>query len=204
MFSLLSFSQNTEKINALKKLGRDSLIKLAVNKINERYDPKNSARALVKFDTYFDPKNYDRIVVKYDANSLIVDFNLSLNFISLKSCFYLSVSIDLINGLPTTGLYTTCDKPKFYMRTKQDQKKIDFVFNAINKDNEIGNMPNQIIPEGTNMSIIEKINHYEVSVSDDYFYSSYKVNKITGKIVDAIHKEYAQSDNQKELFEIIK
>jgi len=68
--SILSFflfyhfcsAQNLAKIDSLKKLGRDSLIKLAIKKVN---------------DPAFDPKAYDRIIVKADSSKLVVEFELS-------------------------------------------------------------------------------------------------------------------------------
>lgn len=57
-----SISQNKAKIDSLKQLGRDSLIKLRIKKIN---------------DKTFEPKYYNRIIVKADATKLIVDFEVS-------------------------------------------------------------------------------------------------------------------------------
>jgi hypothetical protein len=186
-FSICCFSQS-DKIEELKKLGRDSLIKLAVVKLNE---------------PGFDPKNYDRIDVKYDDKSLIVDFKLSVKLAGNSSCFYDVVYVALIGQGSGKSIQGFCDEPKFHKWTKAEQKKIDFVFDAINKDNEIGDVKDRKMPHGQTMEITEKLTYYYIEVSDWSTYSHYKIDKVTGKISEANHKHYARSGDEKEEYKYI-
>ncbi len=182
LFSFFCFSQ-TEKIEELTKLGRDSLIKSAGIKLNE---------------PGFDPKNYDRIDVKYNAKSLIVEFELSIRLTGNKSCFYDRVFVALVGSGTGKSIQGDCDEPKFYVRTKSDQKKIDFVFDAINKDNEIGDVKDRKMPAGQKMDITEHLTYYYIEVSDWSTYSHYKIDKISGKISEANHKHYARDGEEKD------
>jgi len=186
IFSMFCFSQNKEKIEELKKLGRDSLIKRAVTKLNE---------------PGFDPKNYDRIDVKYNDKSLIVEFELSIRLAGNKSCFYDRVFVALVGSGSGKSIQGDCDEPKFYVRTKSDQKKIDFVFDAINKDNEIGDVKSRKMPAGQKMDITEHLTYYYIEVSDWSTYSHYKIDKITSKISEANHKHYARDGEEKDGYE---
>ncbi len=67
LIAQISFAQNKAKIDSLKKLGRDSLISLAVKELNE---------------PGFDPNAYDRIIVKASSTDVIVSFDLSVTFVS--------------------------------------------------------------------------------------------------------------------------
>lgn len=191
IFLLLSsfcFSKS-DKIEELKKLGRDSLIKLAVVKLNE---------------PGFDPKNYDQIDVKYDDKSLIVDFKLSVKLAANSSCFYDAVYVALVGSGSGKSIQGFCDEPKFHKWTKSEQKKIDFVFDAINKDNEIGDVKDRKMPHGQNMEITEKLTYYYIEVSDWSTYSHYKIDKITGKISEAGHKHYARDGEPEDKFKYVK
>ncbi len=189
LLSTFYFSQNKEKIDELTKLGRDSLIKRAVLKLNE---------------PGFDPKNYDRIDVKYNDKSLIVEFELSIRLAGNKSCFYDRVFVALIGSGSGKSIQGDCDEPKFYVPTKSDQKKIDFVFDAINKDNEIGDVKSRKMPAGQKMDITEHLTYYYIEVSDWSTYSHYKIDKITGNISEANHKHYARDGEEKDEYNYIK
>lgn len=186
--SVFSFSQKEEKIKSFVALGRDSIIKLAVKKIN---------------DPGFDPKNYDRIEVKYNDKELKVEFSLSIVITGNKSCFYDRVFISFGEGSTGQSIQGDCAEPKYYVRSKSDQKKIDFVFDAINKDNEIGDLKSRKIPEGQKMDITEHLTYYYIEVSDWSTYSHYKIDKITGKISEANHKHYARDGEQKNEYKYI-
>jgi hypothetical protein len=189
IISQVLFSQNKTKIDSLKKLGRDSLINLAVKKLNE---------------SAFKPNNYDRIIVKANENSLVVEFSLSIVLSDSKSCFYDFVFVALVGSGSGKSIKGDCENPKFYTFPKTDKKKINFVFDAINKSNEIGHIPNNKLDEDTKMEIVEKLNYYYVEVSNWSTFSHYKVNKLTGKIYEANHKHYDRSNEERDDFEIVK
>lgn len=177
------------KIDSLKKLGRDSLIKLAAAK--EKEDG-------------FDASGYDRVEVKAYKDRLVVDFSLS---VTLKdgSCFYDHVSIALVGSGSGSGIEGGCDKPKYHTYTSKRKKKIQFVFDAINKSDEIGHLKDNKVSPGSHMTISEHLTYYYVEHSSWSTYSHYKVDKLTGKISEAGHKHYARGDDEeKQDHEVIK
>lgn len=176
------------KIDSLKKLGRDRLIELAVKKYAEQD---------------FDANGYDRIVVKAFDDKLIVEFGLSITLIDGR-CFYDHVSVALAGGGTGSGIQGDCDQPRYHKFTDKEKKKVQFVFDSINKSDEIGHMQDHKIPAGAHMTITEKMTHYYVEMSDWSTYSHYEINKLTGKISNAGHKHYARSDEPKDDFEVIK
>jgi len=178
-----------EKMASLKKLGRDSLIRLAVKEIN---DPE------------FDPGSYDRVVVKANKTMLMVSFSLSIEVKSKNSCYYNTVWVDLAGNTVSKSSTGDCDEPRYYTPSSSDQKKIQFVFDAVNKSDEIGDIKDNKIPEGTTMEISEHLTYYYVEVSSWSTFSHYKVDKSSGKVSDAGHKHYAHDFIEEEKWEIIK
>ncbi|MCD6065543.1 MAG: hypothetical protein K0S33_369 [Bacteroidetes bacterium] len=183
------YGQNKAKIESFKKLGRDSLIQLAIQKLNE---------------PGFDPAQYDRITVKANDERLVVEFDLSVQFTGNKSCYYHAVFVNIVGNGSGKSITGNCDQPVFYKRSVSEQKKIDFVFKAINGDNEIGDVPENKLDPGTKMEITEKAGYYYVEISDYSTFSHYKVNKSNGKVYDAGHKHYARSGDEEDKMEIIK
>ncbi|MDP2387875.1 MAG: hypothetical protein Q8M29_15990 [Bacteroidota bacterium] len=189
LLAQFSFAQNKAKVDSLKKLGRDSLIKLAIKKLNEQD---------------FDPAAYDRIIVKADSSELVVDFDLPVKFKGGKKCYYDAISVALVgsgNGMSITGF---CDEPKFYKPSAKQKRKIDFIFESINKKNEIGDIPDKKLRNDEDMEITEKVGYYYVEFRSWSTFSHYKIQKGTGKIYDAGHKHYARSREDKPRYEIIK
>lgn len=193
-FVNMAFSQNNEdkklqhKIDSLKKLGRDSLIKLAVSKLHE---------------PQLDPKGYDRIFVKAYKDKLVVEFTLSVVLID-GSCYYHHYSVALAGSGTGGSFQGECDEPKYHTFTNKEKKKIQFVFDAINKSDEVGHLKDNKVHEGNRMTITEKLTYYYVEMDDWSTHSHYEVNKITGKISNANHKHYARSHDEKPEYEIVK
>ncbi|MDX2173808.1 MAG: hypothetical protein SFY56_11865 [Bacteroidota bacterium] len=184
--SSVLLSQKATKIDSLKKLGRDSLIKLAVQKLNE---------------PGFDASAYDRVTVKATTTSLEVDFDLSVRFYKSGMCYYDNVFVSLIGGNSGNSIQGDCKEPKYYKLSEEQKKKVEFVFKSINKSDEVGHIPNNKINKGTTMKITEKLTHYYVEVSSWSTYSHYEVDKVTGKISQAGHKHYARSGDEKPDYE---
>lgn len=184
--NIFLFAQTESKIDSLKKLGRDSLVRLAIKKLN---------------NPDFDPTGYDRIIVKAYKDKLIVEFRLS---ITLKaSCFYDAVYVSLAGEGGGASIQGDCDEPKYHKYTKSERKKIQFVFDSINKSDEIGHIKDNKLANDDHMNITEKLTYYHIDVSDWSTHSEYKIDKISGKIYDAHHKHYARSHNEKPEYEVI-
>jgi hypothetical protein len=176
-------------IDSLKKLGREKLIQLAVEKLN---------------DSAFDPTHYDRIIVKANVQSLIVEFTLSIVVSKKSSCFYDAVYVALAGSGTGKSIEGFCDEPEYYSAPESDRKIVDFVFDAINKSTEIGHIPDRKLRAGTSMKIALHLTYYFVEVSNWSTFSHYKVNRVTGKISESEHKHYVRDEDEKDDFEIIK
>jgi hypothetical protein len=188
--SLVFLGQSQSKADSLKKLGRQKLIELAVKKLN---------------DPSFDPAAYDRVIVKASKTSVIVEFGMSLVLLDKNDCFYDKVMVTLVGGGGGWSIQGDCKEPKYYKLSSRDQKKIDFIFESINKDNEIGNIPDKKIPDGSTMKVTEKLTHYYVEMNNFSTFSHYNIEKVTGNIYDANHKHYARDwDEKEEEYQIIK
>lgn len=187
-FNCLLVGQNKAKVDSLKLLGRDSLIKLAVKKIG---------------DPAFNPKHYDRIIVKYDTTKLWVEFELSIRFKNKGLCYYDAINVSLVGGGTSKSVTGFCDEPKYYKPSSKQLKKIDFIFNSINKKNEIGDIPNKKLDDNTIMEITEMLTYYHIEVSDGNTMSRYKIDKNSGKIFDATHKHYMKDRDDPPPIEII-
>jgi hypothetical protein len=171
------------QVSHLKKLGRDSLIKMAIKEIN---------------DPVFKPGNYDRVIVRASEFRMEVEFGVSIMLFTTANCYYENVSVNLADGTESKSS-SNCDNPKYFSLSDADRKKLDFVIDAINKSSEVGHLDNRKIPEGSTMKITERKSRYEVEVSGWSTFSSYKVDKTTGKISDASHKHYDRAfDNESE------
>jgi hypothetical protein len=176
---ILSAQKKTMSAEELKKLGRDSLIKMAVHTVK---------------DTAFHASYYQDVTVKANKEHVRVIFSNPVRLKMKKYCYYDAVEVDLSNGTVSRSLTGECDAPiiAFYKPTPEMNKKIAFVFDAINKSDEIGHVPDNKLPAGTIMDIIDNKNYYLVEVSDEDTFSTYKVDKTTGKISEANHKHYAK------------
>lgn len=188
-FFAAAAQKKTHTVDELKKLGRDSLIKMAIAKLD---------------DSTFQAQYYDRVTVKANKTSVEVEFELSVRFKNGKKCFYDAVTVGILNGTTGKGASGDCDKISYYKPTSSMTKKIAFVFDAINKSDEIGHLPGNKIPNDATMTIEENLTCYYIEFSDYSTFSHYKIDKITGKIFDAGHKHYARSGHEKSEWEIIK
>lgn len=184
----MAFAQKSE-MESLRKLGREPLIQMAIQKLNE---------------PGFRPENYDRVIVKAGKEDLLVEFRLSILLKRKSSCFYHVVTVALAgsgSGMAITG---DCNEPEFYAHSPDDQEKIKFVRDAINKSDDVGHVTDYQLPEDTDMEITEHPTYFYVEVSSWSTYSHFKVNKITGKISEAAHKHYDRSGEGKDDYEIIR
>lgn len=183
-----SISQNKAKIDSLKQLGRDSLIKLGIKKIN---------------DKTFEPKYYNRIIVKADTTKLIVDFEISLRLKTKGLCYYDLLSVSFVGSGAYKSIIGNCDEAKYYKPSAKHLKKIDFVFNSINKKNEIGDIPNKKLDDNTVMEITELLTYYHIEVSDGNTMSRYKIDRNSGRIFDVIHRHHKKDRDDPPLIGII-
>lgn len=184
-------------LDEMKALGRDSLIAIAAERAKNSYPD-------------FRIDLFAHIRVKISRSSLWVIFDNPIRFVPRKSAFIYDMSVNLTENSIGTGPIENDKELKdfeeyqFFKPTKESRKAIEFVLNAVNKDNEIGDIPDGKLPDGTQMTIIEKSDHYAIEVDSYSTVSHYKIKKSSGKIYDASHKHYARDWDDKDEEEEIK
>jgi hypothetical protein len=174
------------KIDEIKKLGRDAIINLAVEKLNQQFTEAGVSD--------FNPANFDRIKVKINENSVSVSFGMVYRYIPLDSAFYYGVFINLTENLISYDLLANPKdnnhpgKPKFFTPTLESDKAIFFILDASNKSFEVDPIIDGQLPDDTTITIYETPDHYDIEVNSEYVVSNFKINKISGEIYDATHE----------------
>jgi len=174
------FSQNTDmikKVEKLKKRGRDSIIKIALEKIDET----------ICLNDYI-------IRVKANKTSVVVSFHIPVVYIPMNSVYYYDFGLDLIEGSSWSGIIsnprdygTDQDDIPNYSSSEKTQKHIQFVLDAINQSDEIGSINIEDFSFDDSMIIRDQIEYYEITMLSTYQESFYKIDKETGKVYDAGH-----------------
>jgi hypothetical protein len=174
-----------QKVENLISLGKDSIIQIALSLVDED----------VKIE------NFSKIMVVTNGSLVYVSFMNPIKYLPMGSVFYFDVGVNVldktINYSPTsnTQLETNAKIP-FYIETPESLKHIQFVIEAINKSGEIGSVNIETFQD--NMTIREHKNYYEIIVVSETTESSYKIEKISGKVYDAIHAHLEQVPIERE------
>ena len=180
---LLTQSTMAQTVSELRKLPKDSLIKMAAKKITE---------------PSFDIKDFTRIEIWAEGDEITVDFDHAIRFIPMKGQFYYNVSVELVRASSSRQIIGDGpfdEEVHFFKLTNKHQEKIQFVRDAINNSNgEVGKIPEGQLPDGT-MTITEKATYFDISVDSESTHSYYKIEKGTGKIYDAGHKHYMRDES---------
>ncbi len=171
-----------QTVSDLRKLSKDSLIKMAAKKIDE---------------PSFIVNDFNQIEIWVEDEELTVEFGYAIRFIPKKGQFYYSVSVELVSGSSSRYLKGEGpnDKDVQFYKPARYQEKIKFVLEAIKTGNgEVGRIPEGQLPDGT-MTIKEEGGYYDVEVDSESTHSYYKIKKGSGKIYDAGHKHYMRDDS---------
>ena len=177
---LLANAILAQSIEDLKRLSKDSLISLAVRKIN---------------NAVFKPDQFTNISVWTEAEELTVEFDHAIQFIPKRGQYYYSVSVELVKGSSSRRIMGDGEVDVVtYYNPDQFKKEVQFVLQSINKSDEVGKIPEGGLPYGT-MTINEMGSYYDISVDSESTHSSYKIRKGSGKVYEASHKHYMRTEN---------
>lgn len=139
-----------QSVSELRKLPKDSLIKMAAKKITE---------------PSFDVNDFSLIEIWAEDDDISVDFGHAIRFIPMKGQYYYNVSVDLIHGSSNRQILgdgPDDEEVHFFKLNKKFNEKIQFVRRAINNSNgEVGKIPQGQLPDGT-MTITEKATYYDI------------------------------------------
>lgn len=168
-----AFSQNQNmenQINVIKTLGKDAIIKRA-NRIIEK-----------KYPTLKINSSDFGITAWSNKKDVVVKFKRRIKYVRLggENDFNYDFSVNVVKHLVIP--FDVFGIDRFYIPTKEDLNKIEFVRKKIN-------LPRQ----GFYSEICEKADYYEIHVTNEVAFGSYFIDKITGREVQgSIEGSYAQ------------
>lgn len=188
-----SLAQQSQTLQQLKTFGRDSLIRRAVLAIQEN-------------EHDFDPAQYDRVRITEDHGELHVRFEHSILYLARKTAFKYGAMVSLVSNSASSSILSNPedydDSREEYRYFKWDEKSraaVRFVLGAIGRSDEVGDVVDGTLPNGTQMTIREERDYYEINVDSWSTHSSYKIQKKSGYLYDASHKHYARDGKLPEL-----
>ncbi|WP_123803345.1 hypothetical protein [Flavivirga aquatica] len=157
------------KIEKIKALGKDSIVKIAYNILEKKYPT-------LKINL-----NNFEITTWSNKKEIVVNFKRHITFIPLgrnSSDFNYNFLINMITEDVNTLNYGRISS--FYIPTEEEVKKIEFVKKAFN------------LPRlGFDNEISEETDMYVVRISNDDAFGIYHIDKITGKeILGSIEGSY--------------
>ncbi|MDO6491712.1 MULTISPECIES: hypothetical protein [unclassified Cellulophaga] len=198
LISSASYAQKTNKLKMTKEvkqlieLGRDSIIKLALPLVDKNVSLEN----------------FSKTSVQSNGTEVYVAFSNPVMYLPLNTVFYDHVGVNLTTGsgykstVANPAGYNTQEKTPYYLQTESIKKNIAFICNAIDSFNyaDIANF-------NGSMRILEKKDHYNISVVSETQESWYKVKKVTGKMFDEGHAHLElppiTEDNQNTFKEVL-
>lgn len=155
------FGQNKKtenKVAETTKLGKETILKTANTILKNKYPALK-----INFNDY-------EITAWYNKNNVIVFYKRNIKFIPFgykKEDFNYSFSVNVINKeILSFDVFGTS---KFYIPTKKDIEKINFIKKQITLKPSFDN------------EIFEEQDKYIVSTSNDNYFIIYHIDKVTGK-----------------------
>jgi hypothetical protein len=163
------------KVEKITRIGKDSIVKLALDLITED----------VQLD-YF-----TKVKVMTDDKEIYVFFSNPIKYLPVFSEYYFDVNVNIIDK---SVIYFPVSNPpeldsdvsvSFVQHTEEEESHINFVIDAMNKSNEVGFLDKNTFDD--DMVIREKDNYYEVTIVSEYQESWCKIEKTSGRIFDIGH-----------------
>ncbi|MTI38942.1 hypothetical protein [Fulvivirga lutimaris] len=186
LFSLIinytaSYAQEitmNKDVEEVIKLGKDSIVQLALELLNEKASIQNFAR----------------IKVMTDGQEVYVSFRNPIKYLPLGSAFYFDAMVHVVEKTTSKSpVFNRAQDNKeaieFYKPTEDTEMHVRFVTEAINNSGVVGSF--DVANFEGDMTIYENENYYAVSVVSEYQESSYNVEKVSGKVYDAEHAHLA-------------
>jgi len=171
------FSQDTKmnkEVAEIILLGKDSIVQLALELIDEKVGVQN----------------FSKIKVMTDGEIVYVSFLNPIKYLPMNSVFYFDFGVDLLKEVTTygpvsNGIFESNKKISPYIQTKETNSNIQFVIEAIDKSDEIGSIDTANLED--DITIRECENYYSIIVVSEFQESSYKIKKVSGEIYDSEH-----------------
>ncbi len=181
---VLCYSQDIpidKEVEKIVKLGKDSIVKLALKSIDKK------ARI----------QNFSKINVTTNGKDVFVSLRNPIKYLPIETGFYFDVEISVLEKTARYGpifngiMDSKKDAIPFYSQTKEIGQNIQFVIESINRSASVGSIDAANFED--DMTIREHENYYDIIVVSEFQESSYKVEKTSGKIFDAEHAHLSPS-----------
>ncbi|MEQ8244441.1 hypothetical protein [Fulvivirga sp.] len=174
----LAMNKEVQEVQEVIQLGKDSIVQLALELLDEKASVQNFAK----------------IKVMTDGNDVYVSFRNPIKYLPLESAFYFDALVHVIEKTtsksPVFNRIEVNEEPiTFYKPTEDTEVNIQFVTEAINKSDVVDQFDAANFDD--DMIIYEKEKYYAVSVVSEGQESTYKVEKVSGKVYDAEHAHLA-------------
>lgn len=196
LISAISYSQNgsitmNQGVKDIVKLGSDSIVQLALTKIDRNASLENFAKTSIQTN----------------GEEVLVVFSNPIIYLPLNSVYYSTVGVNLSTDSKFSSKvanpvdYKNNENTPYYTETSESKQNLEFVINAI-ENMDTSDMVNY---QGSNL-IREKEEYYEVSVVSESQESWYKIKKLTGEVYDEGHahlEPVPYSDNKEDAFKEI-
>jgi hypothetical protein len=155
-------------------LGKDSIVQLALELIDEEVEVEN----------------FSQIKIMTDGRTVYVLFRNPIKYLPLNSVYYFDFNVEVIDKVVTygpvsNGVFEPEKKVPVFKETKEIKGNIQFVMDAINKSDEVGSINTDNFED--EMEIREYESYYSILIVSEFQESSYKIEKKSGKIYDSEH-----------------
>lgn len=136
-------------------------------------------------------ENFSKIRVTTNGKEVFVSFNNPIKYLPQKTVFYFDATVLLIEKVtsrhPVSNPVAFDHKKEilFFKHTEDTKKNTQFIIESIHKSSEVGII--NIEDFENDMIIREHESYYAVSVISQFQESSYKIEKVSGRIYDIEH-----------------
>ncbi|KAJ5068494.1 hypothetical protein M0811_02427 [Anaeramoeba ignava] len=179
----ITFEKKEYTIEEAKKLGREKLIQIAINKIQS------------SFSKPFETSHYDHIRVESNSKNIRVRFYSNINLILLNTAYVYGVTVNLFESSMSYDIKENPEdfeydfnKMEQFIPNEKSEKALQFILDSINKSEEVGNIDKKKMNYDQIIDIYEFDDYYSVTNDDPYTRSFYKISKSNGKVYDGRHK----------------
>lgn len=177
MFNSFCFAQDikmTKEVDEIIKSGKDTIIQMALNLLDEDLTTKN----------------FTRISIHTNGKEVLVSLRNPIKYLPHNTSNYFDAGVYLIEKLK---FYSPVSNPSdypsdnisFYQKNDEAEKNIQFVVDAINESNDVGPFDRENFEDS--MTILEDKKYYSISIVSEYIESWYKIDKSTGRVYDVGH-----------------
>lgn len=204
---IVCYSQNTRMnrdVEEIIALGKDSIVQLALKSINDNELDMTYTKAR--------KEDFKKIKILTNGKDILVSLANPIKYLPQKTVFIFDFWVELLGKTISTNIASNPANYEqnipdhnipFFKETKETKARMQFIFDAINRSDEIGSIDDGSSFED-DMIIRDRENYYDIIVYSESQTSFYKIEKTSGKIYDATHKHLVSDpfENQNKYEEV--